>query len=77
MSKPKDAASAGDTPQGAVHTSAQQPKATKPAKPEAHLPRTLSARDEYTGQGGQYVRDPVTGIRTKVPAIPAKEQDNG
>ncbi|WP_395026597.1 hypothetical protein [Comamonas odontotermitis] len=77
MSKTKDAASAGDTPQGAVHTSAQQPKTTKPVKPEAYQPRTLAPRDVHTGQGGQYVRDPATGIRTKVPATPVKEQDNG
>lgn len=37
----------------AVHTSAQ-PTAPRP-------------RDEYTGIGGNYTRDPVTGKRTRVP----------
>jgi len=26
--------------------------------------------DQYTGQGGTYIRDPITGQRTPVPAEP-------
>lgn len=44
---------ATDTPAATVHTSAQQP--------------TPRPRDEYTGIGGSYLRDPVTGVRTRVP----------
>jgi hypothetical protein len=74
MSKLKDAASAGDKPQEAVHTSAQPKKAEKPPH---HRASTPAPRDEFTGQGGRYVRDPATGIRTKVPATLVKEQVNG
>ena len=42
-----------------VHTSAQP----------AHPPMVDYPPDEYTGLGGEYVRDPVTGIRTR--ATPA------
>lgn len=42
-----------------VHTSA----------PPAHPPTADYPPDEYTGLGGEYVRDPVTGIRTR--ATPA------
>ena len=62
MSKQKDAA---DAPQGEVQTSAQ-PAVSKPSKPEKpahHQPSKLAPRDEFSGKGGRYVRDPVTGIR--------------
>ncbi len=31
-------------------------------------------RDQYTGIGGDYVRDPVTGIRTPAPKPPPESQ---
>lgn len=40
---------AATLPDAVVHTPAPQPAAWP--------------RDEYTGLGGQYVRDPVTGVR--------------
>lgn len=52
--KPKTASSAADAPATDVQTSA--PKAS----------RTDWPADEYTGRGGDYVRDPVTGVRTRV-----------
>ncbi len=62
MSKQKDVA---DVPQGDVQTSAQttDTKPPKAAKPAHHEPTQLPARDQYSGKGGRYVRDPVTGIR--------------
>lgn len=33
-------------------------------------------RDEFTGQGGSYIRDPATGVRTRVPPeAPAEGSD--
>lgn len=32
-------------------------------KPSEHRASALAPRDQYTGQGGRYVRDPVTGER--------------
>lgn len=46
---PSPAPAATHSADAAVHT---------PAPPTAEWPR-----DEYTGLGGQYVRDPVTGVR--------------
>lgn len=34
------------------------------ATPSAHV---CTPRDEFTGIGGSYLRDPVTGVRTRVP----------
>jgi len=46
--------------------------ATKPAKPAHHLPTAPRPRDQYTGKGGTYTRDPDTGQRTPVtPVAPA------
>jgi len=46
--------------------------ATKPAKPAHHLPTAPRPRDQYTGKGGTYTRDPATGERTPVtPVAPA------
>lgn len=61
-------ASATDT---AVHTYAQ----TKPAH---HLPTPRRPRDQYTGKGGTYTRDPATGERTPVQseADPAPDDDS-
>lgn len=59
-----------------VHTSAQ-PTNTPVAKPQHHLPTALPLRDEYTGKGGDYARDPISGVRTRVsppaPAAPAAD----
>ncbi|WP_143093202.1 hypothetical protein [Polaromonas sp. OV174] len=33
----------------------------------AHQPTPPHPRDAHTGEGGRYVRDPATGIRTRVP----------
>ena len=41
--------------------------AAKAAKPAHHLPTERRSRDEFTGLGGTYTRDPKTGARTKVP----------
>ncbi len=43
------------------------------AKPKLHQPTPRRPRDEYTGIGGQYKRDPATGKRVPVapPADPA------
>ncbi|MCT6721665.1 hypothetical protein [Acidovorax sp. K2F] len=49
------------------------PKATKPAH---HLPTPPRARDEFTGIGGTYMRDPATGVRTRVPPPAAAEGDD-
>lgn len=35
-------------------------------KPQHHQPSALNTRDEFTGLGGQYVRDPQTGLRTRL-----------
>lgn len=55
--------------QGAVHTSAQPTEAAragKPSKPSHHQPTKLPPRDEHSGKGGRFVRDPLTGVRTPV-----------
>lgn len=65
MSKAKPGAVSA--PQEAVHTSAPAPvQRTKQPKPAHHQPSTLHPRDEHSGKGGRYVRDPATGQR--VPA---------
>ena len=52
------------------------PNPTKPTKPAHHLPTLPRARDEFTGLGGTYTRDPVTGKRTPVkPAAPVAGDD--
>lgn len=63
---PADASAAApaSTP---VHTSAQT---TKPAKPAHHQPSQRRPRDEFTGMGGTYQRDPTTGVR--VPVTPTQ-----
>nr|WP_315540191.1 hypothetical protein [uncultured Comamonas sp.] len=33
------------------------------AKPQHHKPTALAPRDKYTGQAGQFIRDPETGER--------------
>lgn len=43
---------------------ADQPPAAQPAA-EPTWPE-----DEFTGKGGNYVRDPVTGVRSPAPVIP-------
>lgn len=48
-----------------VHTSAQD------AKPAHHQPTPRPPRDQYTGRGGTYARNPATGERT--PVTPAAE----
>ncbi|MNV55220.1 hypothetical protein D3C71_1474470 [compost metagenome] len=55
-----------------VHTSAP----AKPTKPAHHQPTAPRPRDEFTGQGGTYQRDPATGVRTKVPP-PAPAEGDG
>ena len=53
------------------------PNPTKPTKPAHHLPTPPRARDEFTGLGGTYTRDPATGKRTRVPPpAPAEGDDN-
>lgn len=37
------------------------------AKPKHHQPSTLPSRDQYTGKGGTYIRDPETGERKPAP----------
>ena len=76
-------ASDADAGTGAVvHTSAQVPAAAAaPAtgcsgctncgncnKPKAHEPTPERPRDALHGKAGRYVRDPITGVRTLVPA---------
>lgn len=42
------------------------------AAPAATTPATADwPRDEYTGIGGDYIRDPITGLRTPAPKVPA------
>lgn len=36
------------------------------AKPQHHKPTALAPRDKYTGQSGQFIRDPETGERKPV-----------
>lgn len=36
------------------------------AKPQHHKPTALAPRDKYTGQAGQFIRDPETGERKPV-----------
>lgn len=46
-----------------VHARAQAPAASHP-------------RDKFTGLGGSYMRDPETGVRTRVPPeAPAEGED--
>lgn len=42
-----------------------------------HQPTPRRPRDQFTGQGGTYARDPITGERTPVspPASPAEGAD--
>jgi hypothetical protein len=40
--------------------------AAKASKPAHHLPTQRRPRDEFTGLGGTYTRNPETGERTKV-----------
>jgi hypothetical protein len=48
----------------------------KAAKPAHHQPTAPRPRDQYTGKGGTYQRDPVTGERTPVtPVAPAAGDD--
>ncbi|CAN7202700.1 hypothetical protein LJR118_000611 [Acidovorax sp. LjRoot118] len=63
------AAPASTTPTP-VHTYAQ-----KPAKPAHHLPTPPRPRDQFTGKGGTYTRDPATGERT--PVKPEADQAPG
>lgn len=61
------AAPASDTTEpstdSTVHARAQAPAASHP-------------RDEFTGLGGSYMRDPVSGVRTRVPPeAPAEGED--
>lgn len=56
---------------------AAAPVATpKPTKPPHHLPTPPRARDEFTGIGGTYMRDPATGKRTRVPPPAEAEGDD-
>lgn len=57
---------------------AAAPVATpKPTKPAHHLPAPPRVRDEFTGLGGTYTRDPATGLRTRVlPPATAEGDDN-
>lgn len=56
---------------------AAAPVATpKPTKPAHHLPTPPRARDEFTGLGGTYMRDPATGKRTRVPPPAEAEGDD-
>lgn len=74
-------ASDADAGAGAVvHTSAQVPAAAPATgcsgctscgncnKPKAHEPTPERPRDEFHGKAGRFVRDPITGVRTLVPA---------
>ena len=55
-----------------VHTSAQKAPKANPL----HQPTPRRPRDEHTGMGGTYTRDPETGQRTPVkPAAPADGED--
>lgn len=67
-------ASAAAPASNAVHTSALN---AKPSKPAHHQPSPRPQRDEFTGKGGTYQRDPNTGVRTRVepPAAPAGGND--
>ena len=52
------------------------PTAGKATKPAHHHPTPPRPRDEYTGKGGTYTRDPATGQRTPVkPAAPTAGAD--
>lgn len=52
------------------------PNPSKPTKPPHHLPTPPRARDEFTGLGGTYMRDPATGKRTRVPPPATAEGDD-
>lgn len=65
------AAAPASTTDTLVHTYAQH----KPAKPAHHLPTERRPRDQYTGKGGTYTRDPQTGERT--PVQPEADQAPG
>lgn len=49
------------------------PEATEPSPVQTPAPAAAEwPRDQYTGIGGDYIRDPITGVRTPVPpAAPA------
>lgn len=50
-----------------VHTSAQAQKpSAKREKPKHHQLTELPAPDQFHGKAGRYIRDPVTGVRTRV-----------
>lgn len=49
-----------------VHTSAQTQKPdAKREKPKHHQLTELPAPDQFHGKAGRYIRDPVTGVRTR------------
>lgn len=39
------------------------------------MPDDTPERDEFTGVGGSYIRDPLTGKRTPAPAEPPADAD--
>lgn len=52
-----------------AHNEAAEAAAPAPAAP---TPATTDwPRDEFTGIGGDYIRDPITGLRTPAPKAPA------
>ena len=55
------------TAPGAEAGAAASAPAAKASKPAHHLPTQRCPRDEFTGLGGTYTRNPETGERTKVP----------
>lgn len=58
MSKQRPAAPA------AAGAAASAPQASTAPAVHTYAPHP---RDEFTGLGGSYLRDPVTGVRTRVP----------
>ena len=52
-------------PSAEAGAAAPAPEA-KALKPAHHLPTQRRPRDEFTGLGGTYTRNPETGARTKV-----------
>lgn len=52
---------------GTPATAASTAPANKATKPAHHQPTAPRPRDDFTGLGGTYTRDPATGLRTRVP----------
>lgn len=58
----------------ATPAAAHAPVPAAAKSPPANRPTPQRPRDAHTGHGGSYVRDPATGLRTRVADEPTQTQ---